>query len=132
MLDRSHRRFEFLFAKAFVRRTQMLNQKPERNLLGDLQRALDLVHGLDATGAIRGSDVERRSSGASPLIVGEKRRVHGVQRNAAAAKPLGNLLDVGFAVGVVEMLARCKNLDRLHTGARESVEDARMQALLNK
>src|SRR5215475_5352815 len=59
MLDRSHGRFELLLAKVFVWRAQVLNQKPERNLLGDLQRALDFVHRLNTASAVCGRNVHR-------------------------------------------------------------------------
>ena len=37
---------------------QVLHQKAKRNLLGNFERALDLVHGVDAAGAVGGGDVE--------------------------------------------------------------------------
>src|SRR5579871_3132032 len=52
VLDRSHRGLKFLLAEALIRSAQMLHQKAERNLLGDFERALDLVHGLDPGRAV--------------------------------------------------------------------------------
>ncbi len=54
--------------------------------------------------------------------------MHGIERYPAAAEPVGDFLDVRLAVGVVEMLSRGENLDRLHPAARQSVQNARMQA----
>ena len=48
------------------------------------------------------------------------------------AKPVGNLLDVRFAVGIVEVLAGGEDLDRLHTVADESVQNAGMQPLFDE
>jgi len=67
-----------------------------------------LIHRLHQRRAIRGSQVDRRRSRAPPLIVGIKRRVYGVQRHSAAAKPLRNLLHMSLAVGIVEVLPRRK------------------------
>src|SRR5579862_4542251 len=55
----------------------------------------------------------------------------GMQRNAAIAKPFGDLPDVLLAVGVVDVLAGGKNLNRLGAATRESVEQAGMQPLLH-
>ena len=60
MLDRSHGGFEFLFVKGVVRIADVLNQKAERNVLGDFERAFNLVHGIDAAGAVGGGNVYRR------------------------------------------------------------------------
>ena len=58
--------------------------------------------------------------------------MHGIQRNAAAAEPVGNFLDVRLAVGVVEMLARGENLNRLHPAARQPIQNAGMQPLFDE
>src|SRR5579862_6137758 len=47
VFDGGHRRFEFLLAETFVGRTQMLHQETKRDLLGNLEGALDLVHGVE-------------------------------------------------------------------------------------
>ena len=132
VFDRSHGRFEFFLVETFVGSAQMLHQKAERNLLGDFESALDLVHGIDASGAVGGSNVDRRRAGASPLVVGIKRRVDGIQRNAAAVEPVGNFLDVRLAVGIVDVLPCGENLDGLHTAARQPVQNARMQPLFHE
>ena len=87
---------------------------------------------VDPVRAIRGRHVDRRGSGAAPFIVGKQGRMHRVQRDAAAPEPFGDFLDVGLAVGIIEVLAGRENLDCLHAAARQTVEDAGMQALLHK
>src|SRR6202021_3399834 len=129
VFDGSHGRLELLITETFIRRSQMLHQEPEWNLVGNFKGALDLVHGLDARGPGDRCQVDRRRAGTAPFIVGVERRVDRVEWNAAAAKPVGNLFDVSLAVGIVDMLARGKNLDRLHPAARQSVENAGMQPL---
>ena len=71
----------FFSLKLFVRQSQVLHQKTKRNLLRDFQRPLHLVHRLNPSRAVRGRDVDRRRSGASPFVIGIERRVHGIQRN---------------------------------------------------
>ncbi len=129
MLDRRHRSFEFLFTETLVRRSKVLNQKPERNLLCDFKSTFDLVHGFDTAGSIRRCNIDRRRPGTTPFVVSIERRMNGVQRNSAAPEPVGNFLHMGLAVGVVEVLACGKNLDRLNTRARNPVENARMKPL---
>ena len=110
----------------------MLHQKTERNLLGNFEGALDLVHGIDARGAVGGSDVHRRRTRPAPLVIGVERRVDGVERNPAAAEPVGNFFHVRLAVGVIEMLTRRENLDRLHPAASQPIQDAGMQPLFHE
>ena len=105
----------------------MLHQKAERNLFGDFQSALDLVHGLDAARAIGRGNVDGRRAGASPLVIGIQGRVHGIERNAGGAEPVGNFADVLLAIGVVEVLAGSKDFDGLGSGLDELVEQARME-----
>src|SRR5690242_18171343 len=79
--------------------------------------------------AISGGDIYRGSPGAAKLIVGEHRRVHGIQRHAAGTEPIGNLTHVLFAVGIVEMLACRKNFNRPSAAAHQAVQQARMETL---
>ena len=55
-----------------------------------------------------------------------------VQRNAAGAKPIGNLFYVRFAIGVIEVLAGGEDLHCLHTVTDEPVENAGMQPLFHQ
>src|SRR5208282_1829967 len=105
-------------------------QKPEWNMLGDFEGAFNLVHGVDAVGPVGGRDVDGRRAGASPLVVGVQRRVHGVQGNAGGAEPIGDFAHMLLAVGVVEMLAGSEDFDRLGPGLDELVEQARMEPFL--
>src|ERR1700678_1942428 len=107
----------------------MLNQKSKWNLLRDFQRPLHLVHRFYQTRTVDRRQVNGRRSGAAPLVVGIKWRVHRMQRHAAAAKPLGNFFYVRFAVGVVDMLPGGKNLDGLYAAASQAIQNARMEPL---
>ena len=80
---------------------------------------------------IDGSDVHRWRTRASPFVVGIKRRVHRVQRNACGFEPVRDFANVLLAVGVVEMLARGKNLDRLGSRFHQLIEQAGMQPFLH-
>src|ERR1700746_1588591 len=102
----------------------MLYQEAKRNLLGDFESPLDFIHGFDASCAIGGSHVDRRSAGAPELVVPKQGSVHGVQGNPAGAKPVGDLAHVMLAVGVVEMLAGGEDLDGLGPAAFETVQQA--------
>jgi hypothetical protein len=131
VLDRSHGGFEFLFVKGVVGIADVLDEKAERNVFGNFERAFDLVHGVDAAGAVGGGDVDGRRAGASPLVIGVQRRVHGIQRNAGGLEPVGNFADVLLAIGVVEMLAGGEDFDRLRSRLDEFVEQARMEPFLH-
>ena len=121
VFNRSHSRLELLVAETFIRRSQMLHQKAERNLLGNFESALDFIHRLDSRSAIDGCHIHRWRACAAPLVVREKWRVNRVEWNPAALEPLRNFLDVRLAVGIIDVLARRKNLDRLYPAASQPV-----------
>ena len=73
-----------------------------------------------------------RSPGASPFVVGVERRVDRIQWNPAATEPIGDFLDVRLAVGIVDVLTRRENLDRLHAAASQPIQNAGMQPLLHE
>src|SRR4029077_5521039 len=98
--------------------------------LGDFQGAFDLVHGIDAAGAVGGGDVDGRRTGAPPLVVGVQRRMDRIERNAGGAEPVGNFADMLLPIGVVKVLARGEDFDRLGSGLDELVEQARMEPFL--
>ncbi len=131
VFDGGHRRFKLLLTETFVGQSQMLHQKAKRNLLRDLQGPFHLIHRLDQPRAVRRRQVYGRRSRPAPLVIGIERRVHGIQRNATPTKPLGDLFHVSLAIGIVEMLTRCENLDRLHSAASQPIQDSRMQPLLD-
>jgi hypothetical protein len=56
----------------------------------------------------------------------------GMEWNSAATKPLCDFLHVGLAVGVIEVLARGKNLDGLHATAHKSVQNTGMKPFLDE
>src|ERR1017187_2865575 len=131
VLDRGHRRFEFLVVKLLVGIADVLHEKTKRNKFRDFERALHLVHGLNASGAIGGGDVDGRRTGASPLVIGVQGRMHGVEWNAGGAEPFSNFTNVLLAVGVVEVLAGGEDFDGLGSRLDEFVEQARMQSFLH-
>ena len=57
--------------------------------------------------------------------------MHRMQRNAAGSEPVGNFAHMLLAVGVIQMLARAKNLDGLRAAAHQFVQQARMQPLFH-
>src|SRR5450432_4451978 len=127
MLDGCHSILEFLLVESVIGIADMLHQKTKRDLFGDFNGALDLVHGVDASSPISGGDVDRRAAGASPIVIGVQGGVDRVQGNASGFEPVGNFADVLLAVGVVEMLARGKNLNQLGSRLDQLIEQARME-----
>ena len=111
-----------LWATAFfLADADVLNQKMKRRLLCNLQGSLNLVHRGDAIALLDGCDVDRRRAAATPLLVVVHGRVHGVERNAGAAEPVGDLAHV-LAVGVVEVAAGGEDLDCLSATGDELVQ----------
>ena len=130
MLDAGHGGFEFLFVEGFVGIADVLDEKAERDVLGDFEGAFDFVHGIDASGAVGGGDVDGRRTGASPLVVGVQRRVDGIEWNAGGAEPVGNFADMLLAIGVIEVLAGGEDFDRLGSPLDQLVKQARMESFL--
>src|SRR5579863_1806311 len=100
----------------------MLNQELERNLLGQFNGTLDLVHGLNSGRPVGRGHIHRWRSRASPFIIRIQRGMDGMQGNAAAAEPVRYFADMLLAVGVVKMLTGAKNLDRLRPSADQAVQ----------
>ena len=117
MLDGGHCRFELLIVKSLVWVADVLHEKAIRNIFGDFKRALDLIHGLDAFGAVGRGNVDGGRTGAAPFVVGVQGRVHGVERNSGGFKPVGDFADVLLAVGVIEVLASGEDFDGLRSRA---------------
>src|SRR6266699_435682 len=55
--------------------------------------------------------------------------MNGMQRHAAGTEPIGDLTDVLFTVGIVEMLSRGKNFNRLRAAAHQAIKQPGMKAL---
>ena len=100
-------------------------------MLGGFERALDLVHGFDAAGLVGVQHIHSRRAGAAHLAVREERGVHGEGLERIGAEPLGQLGDV-LAAGVVEVLARGKDLHRLRAGAGRELKQARVQTVIQE
>src|SRR5438552_2385478 len=47
VLDRSHRRLKLAVIERFAASAQVLHQKTERDLLGNFERPLDLIHSVN-------------------------------------------------------------------------------------
>ena len=97
----------------------------------DSEGALDLVHGVDAAGLLGVQHIHRGRAGAAHLAVGKERGVHGEGLERVGAEPLGQLGHV-LAAGVVEVLARGKDLHRLRAGAVRELKQARVQTVIQK
>ena len=110
---------------------QMKNQKPERDLLGNLKRPLDLVHRVDAAALFRMDHIHRRRPAPPHLRIGVKRRVHRERLGRIAAEPFRQFADVRPAC-VIEVLARGKQLHALRSGAGKNVQQPRMQPVIEK
>jgi len=103
------------------------------NLLGGLEGALDLVHGVDAVGLLGRDEGEGGGDVARPvfgLLAGEDGLVKG-GRGAGVAEPGGDLAELG-AVGVVEVMAGGEEFDGACATVAEGVEQAGVQALLKE
>ena len=107
---------------------EMDDEIAQRDVLGGFQRALDLIHGIDATRFFRVQHVYTGRAGAAHLAIGKKRCVHRERLKRIGAEPLCQLGDV-LAAGVVEVLARGKDFDRLSAGAGGQLEQAGMQSM---
>ena len=75
--------------------------------------------------------VDSRRAGAAHLAVGVERCVHRPGLERIGAEPAGQLSDV-LAAGVVEVLARGKNLHRLRARAGGKLQEPRMQSLVQE
>jgi len=106
----------------------------ERDLLGGLEGAFDLVHGGDAAGLLGVDEIEVRRYVAGPLGVGAVADVDGLMErggNTGVAEPGGDVAD-GGAVGVIEVVSGCEDLNSLGACFVEGVEQAGVQALLEE
>ena len=102
----------------------------EGDLLGGLEGAFDLVHGLNAAAFIVGDQVEGGGGVAGPAGVGVGGLVEGGS-DVVGAEPVGDLADDG-AVGVVEVVAGGEDLDVARAGFGEGVQDGGIEGLLEQ
>lgn len=108
------------------------------DLLGGLEGALDLVHGVDAAGFLRVDEVEGGGDVAGPDGGGGAVEEDGLVKRgggAGVAEPGGDVADDG-AVGVVEVVACGEEFDGGAAvgseAAEHGVEQAGVQALLEE
>jgi len=89
VLNTGHGGFEFSFVEFFVGIADVLDQKAERDLLGDFEGAL-----ISSMASIRWArSVEAMLTGGEPVrpIRNQNTKgVDGIQRNASGAEPVGN------------------------------------------
>lgn len=102
----------------------------EGDLLGGLDGAFDLVHGVDAAGLFRVDEVERGSDVATPLGVGVERLMER-SGDIVGPEPRSEIADDG-AIGVVEVVAHGEDFDGLCAALVQGVEQAGIQALLKE
>jgi hypothetical protein len=113
---------------------EMKDAGVDGHLLGRFERALDLVHGGDAVGFFRIDEIDIGGDVAGPLPASAVAEVEGLvecSRDSGVAEPGGYVAD-GGAVAVVEVVASGEELDTLGAGFVESVEQARVEALLEE
>jgi hypothetical protein len=110
----------------------MLDEVAVGRHLGDVERALDLVHHGDALalhGLGEGDDGVRPA--ASPDLVVVYGRVQGVELEIGVAEPVAQFGDLRLVV-VVEVLAGAENLDRGDAGLPDPSEQGGGQAVINE
>ncbi len=103
----------------------------EGNAFGGFERALDLVHGVDAARLFRVQHIDGGRAGTAHFAVGKERSVHGERGQSVGTEPFRQLSHV-LAAGVVEVLARGKNLHRLRAGAVGELKQSGMKALVQE
>ena len=134
VLDGGEGVFEGAGVPGLVLEAEVEDGGGDGDLLGGLEGALDLVHGVDAAGLFGVDEVERGGGVAGPLGVGAVAEVDGlVERGGdiVGAEPGGEVAEDG-AVGVVEVMARGEEFDGFGAAVVESVEQAGVQALLKE
>jgi hypothetical protein len=134
VLDGGEGVFEGAGVPELVFEAEVEGEGGEGDLLGGLEGALDLVHGIDAAGLLGVDEVEGGGDVFGPVGVGVERLVEG-GLDASVAEPEGEVADDG-AVGVVKVVAGGEDLDdgRAVGGdtAEHGVKEAGVEALLEE
>jgi len=130
VLDGGEGVFEGAGVPGLVLEAEVEDGGGDGDLLGGLEGALDLVHGVDAAGFLGVDEVERGGGVAGPVRVGEERLVER-SGDVVGAEPGGEVAEDG-AVGVVEVMAGGEEFDGFGAAVVESVEQAGVQALLKE
>ncbi len=105
---------------ARVGQAEMQDAGGRGEVFGELERALELLHGLNAAGFFRRDQVEGGAGVAGELRLGRERRVQGGP-DAGVAEPCCQFTDLA-AVGVVDMVPRGAELNDADAGRGEGVE----------
>jgi hypothetical protein len=90
------------------------NEVAEGDGIGGLNCAFDLVHRRDASRLFRMQQAQSGSAGAAHLAVGMEGGVHRPGFKRIGTEPRGKIGNM-LPAGVVKVLARCKDLDRLRS-----------------
>src|SRR5262249_42864895 len=125
----AERILEFAGIVGFIGAADVLHQETKRRVFRDLDRALDLVHGIDAVALVNIDNVQRLAAGTE-IVAHVDGRMHGVELHALALEPAPNLFYMLFVV-IVEVPARGKDLDCLRSATGESIQQPGVQAFLN-
>lgn len=106
----------------------------EGDLLGGLEGAFDLVHGVDAAGLFGVDEIEGGGDVAGPVVGGEGIGEDGLVEGgvgSGVAEPVGEVADDG-AVGVVEVVSGSEDFDGSGSTGEHGVEQSVVQALLEE
>src|SRR5271170_1355910 len=109
----------------------MQNEKPKWNLLRYFERALDLIHRIDAPRLFWMNHIHRRHAAASHLKIGKHGRMHRKRLNRVRLEPVGDFADMRTA-GVIKVLTRSKKLNTLRSGLGKNIKKTRMQTAAQK
>jgi hypothetical protein len=116
----------------FTGDADVLDQIPERNCFGDLERPFDFVHHPQT---LRlhwlGDGNDRMRTGPSPDLIGIHRRVHGMELKVGIPKPVPQFNDLG-AVAIVQMLTRAKNLYCRDSGLLDPVQHCNREPVVDE
>ena len=125
VLDGGEGEVEGFGGPAVVLKAEVEDAGAEGNLLGGFEGAFDLVHGFNALALGTADEVQGGLGVTAPVdlvLCGEERHVHGGS-DGIGAKP-GADLPHRAAVGVVELVPRGEDFDRLGPGLAQGVEGA--------
>ena len=105
----------------FARAAHVQDHARVRQVFGDVDGALELVHGLDAAHALDFADGKRERAFAGGAEIAAVGGVEGFEREPMRVQGLGHGLDFG-ARGVIEMAAGTEEFQAFETGGGNLAE----------